>query len=142
MEKRPAWKQPQALVLIAGGGIIALGTLYLMVSTWGAPAPTAAAAPTARMLTDENALVAANAEPKGGVPAEEPAINASAAFPPPPIVQDSASKSEPERFNPNEISREAQRIMEEAQQRADQVEEEVEGEFQDDLDKPEPDGPK
>ena len=136
MENRPAWKQPQALVLIAGGGIIALGTIYLMVSTWGAPAPTAAALPTGRVLVDENALVAANAEPKGGANAN--AAPDSVISPPSTTQAAAGSKTEPQRFNPNEITAEAQRIMEEAQGRADQIEEQV----QDDLDKPEPDGPK
>jgi hypothetical protein len=135
MEKRPAWKQPQALVLIAGGGIIALGTLYLLVSTWGAPAPTESAPPTARVLVDENALVAANAEPKGGT--DTP--NAATAVPQPTATEASSeSKPDTERFNPNEIIADAQRSLDEAREQADQAQEQVE----DELDKPEPDGPK
>ena len=135
MEKRPAWKQPQALVLIAGGGVIALATIYLMVSTWSAPAPTATALPTGRVSVDENALVAANAEPKGSTDT----FNAATAVPQPPTTQASSeSKPDTERFNPNEIIADAQRSLDEAREQVDQAQEQI----QDDLDKPEPDGPK
>ena len=140
MDKGPAWKQPQALVLIGGGGILALATVYLLATTWAAPAPTATPLPP--RFADENALVSANAEAKGGAPAEEPAININAPFPPPPIADDaSGSKTEPERFNPNEIIAEAQRSLDEAHDQADQAQQEMQ-DVQDDLDKPDPDGPK
>ena len=136
MENRPAWKQPQSLVLIAGGGVLALATLYLMVSTWGAPAPTTVPLPP-RATVDENALVAANAEPKGGTAAANATPNSVTA--PPPTTQ-AASESKPatERFNPNEIVADAQRALDGAQEQVDQAQEQVE----DELDKPEPDGPK
>ena len=137
MEKRPAWKQPQSLVLIAGGGVIALATLYLLVTTWAAPAPTATALPTGRVIVDENTLVAANAEPQGGTPAENVAIGGMGPIPPPATVEPAAgAKPETERFNPNEIIAEAQRTLDESREPVDQEP------SPDELDKPEPDGPK
>ena len=139
MDKGPVWKQPQALVLIGGGGILALATIYLLATTWAAPAPTATPLPP--RFADENALVAANAEAKGGTPGQDNVMSVMGPIPPPTADDASGSKTEPERFNPNEIIAEAQRSLDEARDQADQAQQDVE-DVQADLDKPDPDGPK
>ncbi len=126
----PFWKQPRGMVVLGVGGVLLLATVWLGVGRLGPTPPVSAQAPPQQRM-DENALIAANAERAGAPAPAAPAnvIEASAEAKPA-AVDAPAAAVEPElgesRFNPSEIQAEADRLMEEAQGRADKLEAQVE----------------
>ena len=119
MQDKPFWKTTQGMVLIAGGGVILLGTLWLFASTMRPAPPTVTAAPPQSTIVDENALIAAIAERPGETAARAAGTDAKPAEPAPTATQASADKPS-ERFSPDDIAAEAQRALDSAQDQVDE----------------------
>lgn len=121
MQDKPFWKTNQGMVLIAGGGVILLGTLWLFASTMRPAPATITAAPPTSNIVDENALIAANAERPGETAAAAAGGNeAKPAEPAPTATQASADKPS-DRFSPDDIAAEAQRALDDAQDQIDEA---------------------
>jgi len=118
MQDKPFWKTTQGMVLIAGGGVILLGTLWLFASTMRPAPATVTAAPPPSNIVDENALIAANAERPGETAVAAAGNDAKPAEPAPTATQASADKPS-ERFSPDDIAAEAQRALDSAQDQVD-----------------------
>ena len=135
MAQIPFWKQPRGMILIAGGAVVLLATLWVFATSLGPSPPVVEGVVPANHI-DENALIAANAERADQAAAANNAVPSNAAKPA--TTEEVASVStppEPPRFNPDEIAAEAEAAIEEAR-------EEVEGlkpptDIEEDGDKPE-----
>ena len=119
MEQRPIWKQPQGMVLIAGGAIVLLATLWIVVTTLRPATPAVAEAPPPANHVDENALIAANAEPQNSTAAAAPAPGAKP--PEAPTAQPASAKPESSRFSPDDIAAEAQAALDRTQSEAEEA---------------------
>ena len=119
MDQRPFWKQPQGMVLIAGGAIVLIATLWIVVTTLRPTAPAVAEAPPPTNHVDENALIAANAESQNSTAAAAPAQAAKTAEAP--TAQPASAKPESSRFSPEDIAAEAQAALDRAQSETEEA---------------------
>src|SRR5687768_7525078 len=124
MNKRPFWKQPQGMVLIAGGAVVLLATFWVFATSLG-PSPPIVEGEVPASRFDENALIAANAERNDHTTGPDTVITANAAKPPAEEVA-TASSTEPPRFNPDEIAREAEAALDAAREARDAAQEAAE----------------
>ena len=119
MAQPPFWKQPRGMVLIAGGAVVLLATLWVFATSLGPSPPVVEGAVPANHI-DENALIAANAERADQAAAARNVVADNTAKPTTEEVASVTPPPEPPRFNPDEIAREAEAAIEEAR---DEIEE-------------------